>query len=240
METNDWTRRDFMVATATAVAGAGLLTYPSASSAATAHSISLPKPKTDGHVSVEAALRHRRSIRNFASKPLTLEDVSQLCWAAQGVTDAPHRTAPSARAIYPLELYLLAGEVTGVTFGLYHYVPAGHSLEFVASGDKRADLDTKALRQPWNPISQAPAVFVISGDAGKMTSSDDPLVKARGVEFMWAELGLAAQGFFLEATARGLGSVFTGGFHPQEAQEVLGLPAPQEVLALLPVGRRIS
>ena len=68
--------------------------------------------------------------------------------------------------------------------------------------------------------------------------SDDLLVKARGREFMWAEAGLAAQGFFLEATARGLGSVFTGGFHPMEARALLGLGPLEEVLALLPVGRR--
>jgi SagB-type dehydrogenase family enzyme len=202
--------------------------------------VSLPAPKTDGKVSIEAALKQRRSVRNFAPTPLTLEEVGQLCWAAQGVTDKKegHRTAPSARAIYPLEIYVAAGSVTGLSPGFYHYQPASHSLQLVEPADKRADLDQKAVGQGWNPIARAPAVFVISGNVAKMASSDDPLVKERAAQFTWVEAGLAAQGFFLEATAMGLGSVYTGGFRPKETQAVLGLPSSEEVLAILPVGGR--
>jgi nitroreductase len=104
--------------------------------------------------------------------------------------------------------------------------------------DKRAGLDQKAVGQGWNPIDKAPAVFVISGNIAKMASSDDPLVKERAAQFTWVEAGLAAQGFFLEATAMGLGSVYTGGFRPKETQAVLRFPASEQVLAILPVGRR--
>ena len=201
--------------------------------------IQLPAPKTDGKVSVESALKQRRSVRLFAPGPLSLEEVGQLCWAAQGVTDEKgHRTAPSARATYPLELYLLAGNVTGLAPGLYRYLPSGHSLKLVAAGDRRADLDRKAVGQSWMPIGTAPAVFVLSGTASRIAGSGDSAARERSVHFMWVEAGLAAQGFFLEATALGLGSTYVGGYRPQVAQDLLGLPGSEEVLAVLPVGRR--
>lgn len=233
------TRRDFMKVTAVTAAGVGVLGAPVFVRAAEPTTVSLPAPKTDGKVSIEAALKQRRSVRDFASTPLTLEEVGQLCWAAQGVTLGGHRTAPSARAIYPLELYVAAGTVTGLSPAFYHYQPASHSLQLVAPDDKRAVIDQKAVRQSWNPIAKAPAVFVISGNVAKMASSGDPLVTERGAQFMWVEAGLAAQSFFLEATAMGLGSVYTGGFLPKETHAVLGLPSSEEVLAILPVGRRM-
>jgi SagB-type dehydrogenase family enzyme len=194
--------------------------------------VALPPAATDGKVSVEAALKQRRSLRNPASTPLALDDVGQLCWATQGVTDEKgHRAVPSAHATYPLELYVMAGAVNGLAPGLYHYAPAKHSLVLVAGGDARAELVQKAIGQGW--IAKAPAIFVIAGAPAKMAS-----MKELGTPFLWVEAGLAAQGFFLEATARGLGSTFVGGFRPAEARAVLGLPAGEEVLAVLPVGRR--
>jgi SagB-type dehydrogenase family enzyme len=194
--------------------------------------IILPTPHTDGKVSVEGALKERRSVRNPAPTPLTLEEVGQLCWAAQGTTDAHgHRTAPSAQAKYPLELYVLAGAVTGLAPGLYHYRPSGHALRPVSSGDLRGDFVTQGVGQGW--VAKAPAIFVVTGVAEKMASMGE-----RGRPFMWIEVGLAAQGFFLQATGLGLGSTFVGGFRPPQAATVLGLPAAEEVLAVLPVGRK--
>ena len=77
--------------------------------------IALPTPKPDGATSVEKALRERRSIRDFKRKPLSIAEVSQLLWAAQGITaSGGRRTAPSAGALYPLELYLVADNVEGL------------------------------------------------------------------------------------------------------------------------------
>jgi SagB-type dehydrogenase family enzyme len=219
-----------------------LLSLPSAALPAdgtTPATVSLPAPKTDGKVSVETALKERRSVRAFAPGPLALEEVGQLCWAAQGVTDEKgHRTAPSARATYPLELYVLAGNVAGLSPGLYRYLPSGHSLKLVAPGDRRLDLDQKAVGQGWMPIGTAPAVFVVSGNASRIGGGGDPAARERSVHFMWVEAGLAAQGFFLEATALGLGSTYVGGFRTQVTHALLGLPDSEEVLAILPVGRR--
>jgi SagB-type dehydrogenase domain len=194
--------------------------------------IALPTAKVDGRVSVEKALKARRSLRAPATKPLTLGQIGQLCWAAQGVTnDKGFRTAPSAMASYPLELYVIAGSVTGLAPGIYHYEPAKHSLKLLAVGDKRADFDEKAVNQDW--IARAPAIFVIAGVGERMET-----MEKLGRPFMFIETGLAAQGFFLQATALGLGSTFVGGFEAPEARTALGLPAAEEVLAVLPVGHR--
>jgi SagB-type dehydrogenase family enzyme len=209
------------------VPGAGYTAEP-----ALAPAIALPAPHTDGKVSVERALKERRSVRNPAPTALTLEEVGQLCWAAQGVTDAHgHRTASSAQAKYPLELYILAGSVTGLAPGLYHYQPSGHALRPMTSGDLRADFVDKGVGQAW--VATAPVIFVVSGVPEKMASMGE-----RGRPFMWVEVGLAAQGFLLQATSLGLGSTFVGGFRPAPAATALGLPATEEVLAVLPVGRR--
>ena len=200
--------------------------------AADTTAITLPVPRLDGSISVEQALHDRRSLRSPAVTPLTLAEVGQLCWAAQGVTDAKgHRTAPSAMALYPLELYVLAGTVTDLAPGFYHYDPATHSLQLVATGDKRAEFNEQAVGQDW--ISGAPAIFVITGSVGKLTRMKD-----RGRPYMYVEAGLAAQGFFLQATALGLGSTYVGGFSPQEARLALGLPESEEVIGVLPVGHR--
>jgi len=199
--------------------------------------VSLPSPRTEGKVSVEAALRMRRSTRSFAATPLTLEEVGQLCWSAQGVTDEKgHRTAPSAHATYALQLYVVAGAVTGLPSGLYHYQASSHSLKMVAAGDRRVEIEKKGVGQAW--IASAPAVFVISGQASKLAGDGTPAARARGEHFMWVEAGLAAQGFFLEAVSQGLGSTYVGGFRPSELRAVLGLPSDEEPLAVLPVGRR--
>lgn len=219
-----------VVALLCAVAAIPRVGYAAEPALATA--IALPAPHTDGKVSVEGALKERRSVRNPAPTPLTLEEVGQLCWAAQGITDARgHRTAPSAQAKYPLELYVLVGAVTGLAPGLYHYQPSGHALRPVSSGDLRADFVTKGVGEGW--VAQAPVIFVVSGVAEKMAAMGE-----RGRPFMWVEVGLASQGFFLQATGLGLGSTFVGGFRPAQAATVLGLAATEEVLAVLPVGRR--
>ncbi len=219
---------------ALAVSLFALAPVASAAEIAAPATVALPQARTDGSVSVEKALHERRSLRRPAATPLTLQEVAQLCWAAQGVTDEKgHRTAPSAMAAYPLELYVIAGAVEGLDPGLYRYRPATHALELVRAGDQRAELEKKAIGQGW--ADQAPAIFLLSGASSKMTR-----MKERGGPYMWAEAGLAAQGFFLQATALGLGSTFVGGFDPPKARAALGLPASQEVLAVLPVGHRPS
>ena len=126
--------------------------------------IKLPQPRTDGGISVEKALLERRSIRSFSDEALTLDEVSSLCWAAQGVTDDKgHRTSPSAMATYPLEVYLLAGNVTGLPSGVYHYSPQGHNLTTIFLGNKIPELFNSSMggKEDWRKGS--PAVFIVTG-----------------------------------------------------------------------------
>ncbi|GAH47907.1 unnamed protein product, partial [marine sediment metagenome] len=114
-----------------------------------ANVIDLPEPQHDSDVSIEQSLLNRRSIRSYTGEPLTLQEVSQLLWAAHGITDPRgFRTAPSAGALYPLELYLVAGDVEDLTSGVYKYEPDGHQLARIIDGDKRAKLADAALAQP--------------------------------------------------------------------------------------------
>jgi len=194
--------------------------------------VALPAPKTEGTVSVEAALKARRSIRTLSDKPLTLQQTSQLLWALQGITDDKgHRTAPSARAVYPLEVRLIAGKVDGLEAGIYRYDPQGHKLVPGKRGDVREEFVSTGVGQGW--LNQVPAIFVISADLEKAKA------KLAGQAEQWSavEAGLAAQGFFLQAVALGLGSTYVGGFDEPETRGYLELGPQQRVLAVLPAGR---
>jgi len=194
--------------------------------------VALPAPAIDGEVSIEASLAQRRTLRNPADGPVTLREAGQLCWAAQGVTDDKgHRTAPSARASYPLGLLVLAARVTGLEPGLYRYSPAEHGLAPVALGNQLAAFEEKAVGQGWT--ARVPVIFVITGRAEAVAHMGE-----RGVPFMWVEAGLAAQGLFLQATALGLGGTYVGGYDAEAASAALGLPPGEQVLGVLPIGRR--
>ncbi len=210
-----------------------LAAAPAAPAANTEVAVALPAAKTDGKVSVEKALKTRRTLRTPSAKALPLADVAQLCWAAQGVTDDKgHRTAPSARATYALELYVLAGNVTGLPAGLYRYRPEKHDLARVSEGDQRKEFVQAAIGQGW--IENAPVVFVVTGSAERQR----PKIPERNAEFLAVETGLAAQGLFLQATALGLGGTFVGGFKPDAARTFLKLPANEDVFAVLPIGAK--
>ncbi len=196
-------------------------------------SIALPAPACEGGVSVEQAFLERRSVREYRDEPLTLAEVSQLLWAAQGITHPGGlRTAPSAGALYPLEIYLLAGEVTGLEPGLYHYEPDGHTLRLVLEGDLRRELSRAALDQ--SPVLDAPAVIVIAAvyERTKVKYGE------RGVQYVHIEVGAASENVYLQAASLGLGTVFIGAFRDEEVREVLRLDANEQPLGLMPVGRK--
>ena len=123
-------------------------------------SIHLPEPRYDSEVSVESTMLNRRSIRNYSGQPLSLQEVSQLLWAAQGITNpGGGRTAPSAGALYPLELYIVAGDVQDLPQGVYRYKPQGHELIELMQGDKRGELSQACLGQSWAQDGAVSFVF---------------------------------------------------------------------------------
>lgn len=194
--------------------------------------VKLPSPKLKGKVSVEEALLKRRSVRDYRDEPLTLEEVSQVLWAAQGVTDPRgFRTAPSAGATYPLETYLVVGRVEGLAPGLYHYDPAEHRLIRLNDQDLRAELAAAALGQGW--VKKA-AVDIVFAAVYKRTTQR---YGNRGIRYVHMEVGHAGQNVYLEAVALGLGTVVIGAFHDDRVKKVLDLPEDEHPLYIMPVGR---
>lgn len=193
--------------------------------------VALPAPSFEGEVPVERALALRRSVREFAPGSLPLSAVSQVLWAAQGITDPSGlRTAPSAGALYPLEVYLVAGSVVGVRPGVYHYHPRHHRLVFVSGGDRRAGVARAALRQQW--VAEAPAIIVLAAVYQRTARKYGELSE----RYVHMEAGHAAQNVYLQAGALGLGTTMVGAFHDEKLARVLDLPDPTKPLGLLPVG----
>lgn len=193
--------------------------------------IALPEPRRRGAPSLEETLAQRRACREYRDAALTLGEIGQLVWAAQGVTHAGYRSAPSAGALYPLELYIVAGKVEGLACGVYKYLPGGHRLTPVRTGELRADLAQAALGQ--DCVRGAAAVLVFAAVERRTTRK----YGARGMRYIHIEVGHAAQNALLQATALGLGAVVVGAFDDQAAKALLGLGAEEQPLYLLPVGR---
>jgi SagB-type dehydrogenase family enzyme len=210
---------------------AGFSTYQGALAEA-ADRIALPRPLLQGDMAVEQAIDERRSVRAYRRQSLDIQDLAQLLWAAQGVTGRQElRAAPSAGALYPLDLYVIAGDVRGLEPGLYSYRPRRHDLLRLALGDRRKALAKAALDQDW--VRRAPAVLAIV----TVTERSAAKYGQRAHRYARIEAGHVSQNIYLQATARGLGTVFVGAFVDREVRAVLQLPADHEPLGLMPVGK---
>jgi len=194
--------------------------------------VELPQPRLAGSVSVEEALLDRRSVRQYSDDSLSLEEASQLLWAAQGVTaDWGGRTAPSAGALYPLELYLVAVRIEGLDAGVYRYVPNGHELVVVRRGNVSRELTGAALDQ--GSVRAAAAVLVFTAVYERTTVK----YSERGIRYVHMEAGHAAQNVLLQCSGLGLGCVVVGAFDDDALRDVLNAPAEETPLYLIPVGR---
>ncbi|MCS7126759.1 MAG: SagB/ThcOx family dehydrogenase [Aigarchaeota archaeon] len=193
----------------------------------------LPPPRTDSEVSVEYALRVRRSIRDYEDKPLTLQQVSQLVWAAQGITDKRYgfRTAPSAGATYPLEVYVVVkkGGVIDLEEGIYHYLYKEHVLELLKSGDYSRELMEACLDQEW--VGDASINIVITAIYERTTWR----YGERGrIRYVHMEVGHVGQNIYLQCVSLGLGCVVIGAFYDDSVKKILGVD--EEPLYVIPVG----
>ncbi|MBU4489025.1 MAG: SagB/ThcOx family dehydrogenase [Actinobacteria bacterium] len=186
-----------------------------------------PAPEVmEAEMTLDESLEKRRSVRSFTDEELTEEQVLKLAWAAQGVTEPAMglRTAPSAGALYPLELYVLEAGV------LYHYLPGSNSLEEVSGGVSAGDLANAALGQSF--ISRAPVVFIFTGAFERTRAK----YGSRGDRYVYIEVGHAAENLLLKAVALGLGAVPVGAFDDAGVTRVLGLPGDLSPLYIIPVG----
>jgi SagB-type dehydrogenase family enzyme len=191
----------------------------------------LPQPVAGDDNLLNPILQQRRTHREFAPRPISLEQAAQLLWAAQGVSSREgYRTAPSAGALYPLELHLVAGQVEGLPAGSYRYQPAHHNLKKEISGDLRQALATIALEQEW--MAEAPALVIISAVDARTTRK----YGNRGVRYVHMEVGHAGQNLLLQAVALELVAATVGAFDDKQLQTLLGLADGERPLIILPVG----
>ncbi len=203
--------------------------------------IILPEPQKESEHSIEAMLEIRRSIRNYTSAPLSLQEVSQLLWAAYGINkpipDAPYlrgglKTTPSAGATYPLEIYLVCGNVTDLLPGVYKYKPEDHSLFTVLKKDLREDLYMASLQQPW--VLEAPASLVYSAVFSRTTD----IYGSRGKErYVCMDVGHSAENVYLQAGALNIGTVAIGAFSDLNVKLLLNMTREEEPLYIMPIGK---
>jgi SagB-type dehydrogenase family enzyme len=188
----------------------------------------LPAPKLKGHVSIEETLNQRQSIRQFQDKPLSIEQVSQLLWAAQGIThswgERKFRTAPSAGATYPFELYVFTSS------GGYKYNTVEHSLSRAFDDDLRKAISEASLGQ--TAVSDAHAVFVLT----MIEERTSQRYGDRAYRYICMEAGHIAQNIHLMAVALGLGSVPVGAFNDEEVAKILSIDEGEVPLYIIPVG----
>lgn len=197
--------------------------------------INLPRAALTSKVSIESTIQSRRSVRSFSPAPLFLTDMAQLLWAAQWITSgAGLRAAPSAGALYPLEIYLVAGAINDLAPGVYRYIPTTHSLALIKKGDLRSALAGAALGQ--RSIAQAPASLVITG-AYQRTAAK---YGKRAGRYVHLEAGHAGQNILLQATAIKMGTVVIGAFDDRTVQKILGLPVDHEPISIIPAGFPLS
>lgn len=195
--------------------------------------IALPEPSLSSSVSLEEALAQRRSVRRFSNAPVSLSEIGQLLWAAQGVSEPGRglRTAPSAGATYPLELIVIVGHGEGIPSGAYRYAPRDHALHPMQQEDARPALTRAALNQ--SALLQAPVTIAISAVQARTEARYGP----RATRYVDMEAGHAAQNLTLQAVTLGLGSVVIGAFDDREVASVLVLSPGETPLYLIPVGR---
>jgi len=191
--------------------------------------ITLPPVDSRGATFLEEILRKRESWRRFSPEPLTNEEVARVMWAAQGVTRTwGGRTAPSAGALFPLEVYVV------LEGGVHHYLPRNHQLLRLSGEDVREALCSAALSQAF--IRDAPATVVIAVVFERVTVK----YGSRGERYAMIEAGHAAQNILLQATSMGLDSVPVGAFHDERVRQVLDLPDDHRPVYLVTVGHRLK
>jgi SagB-type dehydrogenase family enzyme len=196
--------------------------------------LNLPAPMLEGHVSLEKAIKQRRTARSFADKPLMVAQLSQVLWAAQGITDdrGLKRAAPSAGALYPIDVYAVVGNngIQGVAQGIYHYDPLHHSIEKIFDTDARGDVAVASLRQMW--MATAPVILVLTAEYGRITIKYGD----RGKRYAMIEVGHIGQNIFLQCEALGLSAGIVGAFYDKEVARAVNTQKNHEPVIIMPVG----
>ncbi len=185
--------------------------------------IVLPPPDKKGGLPLMQALNERRSTRSFADKPIPVEVLSSLLWAAQGVNrdDPDYRTAPSSRNSNEIEIYAVLPQ------GTYLYLPETHQLKQVVKGDLRAATGTQEF------TATAPLNLVYVVDQSKQPGDFDT---RRKLITACTDAGFIGENIYLFCTSAGLGTVFRAIIDVDYIQQCLKLPVFKKVLYAQSVG----
>jgi SagB-type dehydrogenase family enzyme len=182
--------------------------------------VKLSRPKNTG-IPLEKTIKKRRSIRNYSAKQMTLSQLSQLLFAAQGITgkiyNFPIRSAPSAGALYPYEIYVIVNNIRGISKGIYHYAPVKHHLEKIKSGNYSDEITSAGLKQ--DMLGDADVAFVLTAIFNRTRSK----YGERGFRYVYMDAGHISQNIYLQAVSLGLGSVAVGAFLDEEVNELIDI-----------------
>lgn len=198
--------------------------------------VELPDPQAAApDAPLHETLKKRKSIRQFADKPLGLEQLSYLLWASTGIQRRERgiefRTAPSAGALYPVETYLAVNNVRDLPSGIYHYPVAAHVLEELKPGDFGPDAAAAALGQTM--CADAPVTFIWTG----IFQRSKWKYRQRAYRYVYLDAGHVAENLALAAVALGLGSCHIGALYDDEANALIGVDGTEEsVIYMTAVG----
>jgi SagB-type dehydrogenase family enzyme len=196
--------------------------------------IRLPLPSISGKISIEEVIQKRRTIRAFKNKPLDIKKLSQILWAAQGITDKDSklRAAPSAGALFPIWVYIAIGKnsVEKIKEGVYKYRPERHTILKIREGDVLQKLALASLGQRW--MKEAPIIIILTAQYSRVSIK----YGQRGVRYAHIEVGHIGQNIFLQAEGIGLGAGIVGAFIDEAIINILKIPRDHRPLILMPVG----
>lgn len=200
----------------------------------------LPSPILSSNFSLEEALQKRRSRRSYQKDALSPEQLSQVLWAAYGITKPTPkrpaisgglRTAPSAGALYPLEIYVLVGNVKGIEPGVYKYHPIGHKIVSVMGKDIRTDLCAAALNQEM--VKTAPVSLLYCAVFSRTMEK----YGERGRRYVYMDLGHSAENVYLQVETLHLGTCVVAAFEDEKVKEIMPFAAEEEPLYIMPIGK---
>jgi SagB-type dehydrogenase family enzyme len=199
--------------------------------------IKLPEPKDKKVVYLDELLNKRYSIRTFKQKPISIDDLSYILWCSYGFKKDGGRVVPSAGALYPLDIYIIAGSIEGernmgIIPGIYHYLPDKHQIELIKKGDIRKDVANASLSQMW--MASAPCMIAITCEYKRITSK----YRDRGIRYAHMEAGNVSQNIFLATFNTGLGCGIVGAFNDDLVKTVMGINRMREPLLIMPIGYR--
>lgn len=193
----------------------------------------LPHPVLEGRISLEKALHLRRSVRTYLPTPLSLTEISQILWAAQGITgEGKLRAAPSAGALYPIVLYLVVEKVESLQPGIYRYSPEKHEITRLKDGKFLKQLADAALGQ--SCVEECPAALIIVANYEKLRFR----YRERSERYAHIEAGHVAQNVYLQAETLGMGTVNIGAFYDTDVATVAGLESNEHPLCIMPLGKK--